>query len=138
MNNSLVSIIVPVYKVEKFLEKCIVSIINQSYPYLEIILVDDGSPDNCPIICDDFAKKDSRIIVIHQENLGLPKARESGFLKSTGDYIYFVDSDDYIETDCIKILIEHAHMSNADIVVAGIKNISDDGILLIPRLKANV
>lgn len=138
MNSSLVSIIVPVYKVEKFLEKCIVSIINQSYPYLEIILVDDGSPDNCPKICDDFAKLDSRIKVIHQDNLGLPKARRSGYEISTGAYIFFVDSDDFIETDCIKILIEHANKSKADIVVAGIKNVSNDGVFIVSRLKPNI
>lgn len=138
MNDSLVSIIVPVYKVERFLEKCVLSLLNQSYPHLEIILVDDGSPDNCPKMCDDFANLDPRIKVIHQDNLGLPKARKSGYEISTGDYIFFVDSDDYIEKDCIKILIDHAHKSGADIVVAGINNVSENGIFVIPRLKPKI
>ena len=139
MNNlPLVSIIVPVFKVETFIEKCINSIITQSYDNLEIILVDDGSPDNCPIICDDFAKKDSRIIVIHQENMGLPKARESGFLKSTGDYIYFVDSDDFIHKDNIKILVDHALANNVDITIAGIYFVEGNLLNSKPRLKPGI
>lgn len=139
MNNlPLVSIIVPVFKVETFIERCINSIITQSYDNLEIILVDDGSPDNCPIICDNFAKKDSRIIVIHQENMGLPKARESGFLKSTGDYIYFVDSDDYIHKDNIKILIDHALANNVDITIAGIYFVEGNQLNTKPRLKPGI
>lgn len=133
-----VSIIVPVYKVEPFLEKCAWSIINQTYHNLEIILVDDGSPDQCPQICDELVQKDSRIIVIHQKNKGLPKARRSGYNISSGSYIFFVDSDDYLEKDTIKILVEHALKNKVDIVVAGINNVFNNNKLSIPRLKPGV
>lgn len=112
----LVSIIVPVYKVEKYLHICIDSIINQSYTKLEIILVDDGSPDNCGKVCDEYAKQDKRIKVIHKCNGGLSSARNAGLDIANGDYIYFVDSDDYIDTklveDNLNLAIEH----NADMV----------------------
>lgn len=94
--NELISIIVPVYKVEKYLDKCIASIVNQTYKNLEIILVDDGSPDNCPEICDKWAEKDSRIRVIHQSNMGGGAARNTALDTATGSLIGFVDSDDYI------------------------------------------
>lgn len=136
-NSPLVSIIVPVYKVEPFLEKCVLSIVNQSYPNIEIILVDDGSPDNCPEICDNLAQTDKRISVIHQNNMGLPYARRSGFNVSHGDYIYFVDSDDYIDKDCIMILVTHAQESNADITLSGIYNVNvqENRTFVIPRIK---
>lgn len=92
----LFSIIVPVYKVEKFLADCIESIIRQSYRDFELILVDDGSPDCCPLICDEYAKRDNRIIVIHQSNRGVSAARNAGLCAATGDYIVFVDSDDLL------------------------------------------
>ena len=91
MNRSeLISIIVPVYKVEKYLDKCVESIVEQTYKNLEIILVDDGSPDNCPAMCDEWAKKDSRIKVIHKKNGGLSSARNSGLDGCTGDYFWTV------------------------------------------------
>lgn len=96
MECPLISVIVPVYNVEKYLDRCIESIVNQTYKNLEIILIDDGSPDNCPQMCDDWEKKDSRIIVIHLENGGAGKARNAGLKICTGDYISFVDSDDCI------------------------------------------
>lgn len=99
MNKMLFSIIIPVYKVEKYLSKCVESIINQTYKDIEIILVDDGSPDKCPAICDEYVTKDSRIKVIHKENGGLSDARNCGLDAAKGDYIIFVDSDDYIELD---------------------------------------
>ena len=99
MNNELISIIVPVYKVEKYLEKCVKSIIGQTYKNLEIILVDDGSPDNCGKLCDEFAALDNRIKVYHKENGGLSDARNYGVEKATGKYIGFVDSDDYIHEE---------------------------------------
>ena len=92
-----ISIIVPVYKVEQYLKKCIESLINQTYNKLEILLIDDGSPDNCGAICDEYAKNDSRIIVVHKENGGLSDARNVGLEIATGEYVMFVDSDDYIE-----------------------------------------
>ena len=95
----LISVIVPVYKVEPYLRRCIDSIRNQTYTNLEIILVDDGSPDNCGHICDEYAQKDKRILVIHQENGGLSAARNSGLARCTGAYIGFVDSDDCIHPE---------------------------------------
>ena len=99
-----ISIIVPIYNVEKYLDECLNSIVNQSYTNLEIVLVDDGSPDNCPKMCDEWAKKDNRIIVIHKENGGLSDARNAGLNAITGDYFVFVDSDDFVHKDYIKIL----------------------------------
>ena len=96
MDNPLISVIVPVYNVEKYLDRCVESIVNQTYTNLEIILVDDGSPDNCPAMCDAWAERDNRIKVIHKENGGVSSARNIGIKAATGDYISFVDSDDYI------------------------------------------
>lgn len=92
-----VSIIVPIYNVERYLDKCITSLVNQTLQDIEIILVDDGSPDNCPSICDEWAKKDERIKVLHKQNEGLGMARNSGIDIATGEYITFCDSDDYVE-----------------------------------------
>ena len=126
----LISIVVPVYKVEKFLEKCIDSIINQTYKNLEIILVDDGSPDNCGKICDEYAKKDKRIKVIHQQNGGLSAARNTGITKATGKYISFIDSDDYIEKDYIELLYTTIKQSKADIAIGSHTVIYDTGTKL--------
>ena len=92
--NSLISVIVPVYKVEAYLDACVQSILDQSYPDLEIILVDDGSPDHCPQMCEAWAAQDARIRVIHKTNGGLSSARNAGLELCTGEYIAFVDSDD--------------------------------------------
>ena len=100
----LISVIVPVYKVEKYLDKCVQSIVDQTYRNLEIILVDDGSPDNCPAMCDAWAEKDDRIRVIHKENGGLSDARNAGMAIATGEYIGFVDSDDWIFDDFVRCL----------------------------------
>ena len=101
----LISVIVPVYKVEPYLDKCVSSIVNQTYRNLEIILVDDGSPDNCPAMCDAWAEKDSRIRVIHQKNKGSGAARNAGLDIAAGEYIGLVDSDDYIETHMYEHLL---------------------------------
>lgn len=114
---SKVSIIVPVYKVEKYLEKCVKSIQEQSYSDLEIILVDDGSPDCCGMLCDMYAKKDSRICVIHKENGGLSDARNAGIRKATGEYLLFVDSDDWIDKRLIEKIMQVAEKKKADIVM---------------------
>ena len=103
MNGSLVSVIVPVYKVEGYLDECIQSIISQTYTNLEIILVDDGSPDRCPKMCDEWAEKDSRIKVIHKVNGGLSSARNVGLDEASGDYISFVDSDQKYEIVVLKL-----------------------------------
>ena len=105
MNQPLVSIIVPIYKTERFLRKCVDSILSQTYNNLEIILVDDGSPDNCGQICDEYAKLDARIQVIHKQNAGLSEARNTGIDSAMGKYILFVDSDDYIENQTVEKLI---------------------------------
>ena len=102
----LISVIVPVYKAEKYLDKCVESIVNQTYANLEIILVDDGSPDNCPLICDEWASKDKRIHVIHQSNSGGGTARNSALDIAKGNYITFVDSDDYISPIMYEFLFQ--------------------------------
>ena len=91
---ALISVIIPVYKVEEYLDNCLSSVVEQTYKHLEIILVDDGSPDKCPIMCDQWASKDKRIKVIHKSNGGLSDARNAGLDVATGEYISFVDSDD--------------------------------------------
>ena len=98
----LVTVIVPVYNVEQYLERCVESIRNQSYKNLEIILVDDASPDESPKICDEYAEKDGRIKVIHKQNGGLGFARNSALEIASGDYVTFIDSDDYISEDHIE------------------------------------
>ena len=113
---SLVSVIVPIYKVEKYLNKCVDSIINQSYKNLEIILVDDGSPDKCGEICDKYAEKDSRVKVIHKENGGLSDARNAGIDIAKGDYLLFVDSDDWITSNICEVLIKNANDNLSDII----------------------
>ena len=113
----LISIIVPVYKVEKYLRRCVDSIINQTYKNLEIILVDDGSPDNCPAICDEYAKKDNRIKVIHKENGGVSSARNEGLKNATGDFICFVDSDDYVDNNYVEKLL-NGFSDDVDIVIS--------------------
>lgn len=117
MQKDLVSIIVPVYNVEKYLKQCIDSIINQTYINTEIILIDDGSTDNSGKICDDYAKKDNRIKVIHKKNEGISATRNRGIDEAYGEYISFVDSDDYIDKDMISILCEDIENNNADIAV---------------------
>lgn len=117
-NSTLVSIIVPVYGTEAYLPACIDSICNQTYKNLQIILVDDHSPDRCPEICDAYAEKDSRIMVIHQENKGVSGARNTGIHHATGEYIMFADSDDELYPDAVNVLLHDAYRYDADIVSA--------------------
>lgn len=131
--NTVVSIIVPVYKVEAYLEICIDSILQQTYPYLEILLVDDGSPDRCPAICDDYAGRDSRISVIHQENKGLSASRNTAMKKATGKYILFVDSDDVLLPDACARLVQCAENYSADFVAGHYVNVDESG-----RLKKDI
>ena len=112
-----ITVIIPVYNVEKYLDKCVQSVMNQTYTNLEIILVDDGSPDNCPKMCDDFAKGDSRIRVIHKQNGGLSDARNAGIDIATGEYLMFVDSDDYIAPTMVEKLYTALKTANADISI---------------------
>lgn len=120
-----ISVIVPVYNVEDYLEECIDSILNQTYSNLEIILVDDGSPDNCGQICDDYAKKDNRIKVIHKENGGLSDARNIGIENSIGKYITFIDSDDCVNKKYIEILYNQLINTKSDISVCSYKTFND-------------
>lgn len=106
MEHSLISVIVPIYKVQDYLDECIESIITQTYSNIEVILVDDGSPDRCPQMCDEWAKRDSRIRVVHKKNGGLSSARNAGIDVATGEYISFVDSDDFICKDTLQNLYE--------------------------------
>ena len=119
----LITVIIPIYKVEEYLEKCLDSVINQTYTNLEIILVDDGSPDNCGNICDKYAKKDERIKVIHKENGGLSDARNVGIKNANGKYITFVDSDDYITKDYVGYLYSLIKEYNVKLAICGIKTI---------------
>lgn len=119
MDKFLISIIVPVYKTEQYLDRCVESIVSQTYKNLEIILVDDDSPDNCPQMCDAWAEKDNRIKVLHIENKGVANARNQGLDVATGDFIGFVDSDDYIEPDMFETLLNNLTDNNADISLCG-------------------
>ncbi len=112
---ALITVIVPVYKTERYLDQCVQSIVNQTYPNLEIILVDDGSPDGCPQICDDWAAKDQRIRVIHKANGGSAQARNRGIAAATGEYISFIDSDDYISPLFFERLYHALDEINGDI-----------------------
>ena len=112
-----------------YLERCIESIVNQTYKNLEIILVDDGSPDHCPQICDEWGKKDSRVRVVHKVNAGLGMARNTGIEYATGKYICFFDSDDYVKTDTIEKTVGLAEKVNADIVTFGYSNVDNNGLV---------
>lgn len=111
-----ISVVVPVYNVEKYLDRCVESILVQTFQDFELILVDDGSPDNCPQMCDNWAERDSRIRVIHKENGGLPDARNYGINAACGEYITFVDSDDWVEKEFLETLYQGMIQNNADVV----------------------
>lgn len=140
METIKISVIVPVYKVpEEYLRKCIESILNQSLKELEIILVDDGSPDNCGNICDEYAKKDSRINVIHKENEGVSSARNIGISKARGKYISFVDSDDWIENDFYEKIFEYAIDNDVDIAISGfLKEINGKSHEVLKKEKSQI
>lgn len=125
-NMSLISVIVPIYRVEAYLEQCIRSIQNQTHTNLEIILVDDGSDDNCPKICDFYAKSDKRIKVIHKKNGGPDSARKAGILTATGKYVGYVDGDDWIEPEMYERLLEYADAYDVDIVESGVIDSSNN------------
>lgn len=121
----LISIIVPIYNVEEYLPKCVESILNQTYKNLEVILVDDGSPDNCLKICDEYAKMDNRIKVVHQENKGVAAARNTGLDIAKGELIGFIDPDDFIHERMYEILYSNMNREKADIAVCGIEHVSE-------------
>lgn len=123
MKDELISVIIPIYNVEKYIYRCLESVINQTYTNLEIILVDDESPDNCPQICDEYKQKDNRVTVIHKKNGGLSDARNTGINKCKGRYITFVDSDDWLPLNAIEILYYNLIKENADISSGNLKEI---------------
>ena len=137
VKEELLSIIVPVYNVEKYLNRCIESIVNQTYKTIEIILIDDGSSDNSSYLCDEWAKKDSRIKVVHKQNGGVSSARNQGIKVATGEYVQFVDSDDYLDVDfCKNIMSEYS--DDIDLVVSGFTIIDDSGNKKITKVEENI
>jgi len=125
----MISVVVPVYNVEKELPRCVESILNQSHADLELILVDDGSPDSCPAMCDSYGQADSRVKVVHKPNGGLSSARNAGLKCALGDYILFVDSDDYLELDACERLYASAVELDADIVAGEMNECRENGII---------
>lgn len=126
--SELISVIVPIYNVEKYLRRCVESVRNQSYTNLEIILVDDESPDNCPMICEEYRELDQRIIVIHQKNAGLSGARNAGIEIAKGEYLVFVDSDDFLAQDFVQVLYQAAKETNSDIAMCKYEYVKGDGL----------
>ena len=115
--NIKISVIVPVYRAEQYIVRCVDSILTQKFHDIELILVDDGSPDHCPEICDKYAQKDNRVKVIHQKNGGVAAARNAGLILAQGEYITFVDSDDFIEPDMYQSMIQVADQYDCDVVM---------------------
>ena len=139
-DNVMVSVIIPIYNVEKYLCQCVDSVLNQTYRELQIILVDDESPDGCGNICDEYKNKDSRIEVIHKKNGGLGMARNDGLKLAKGEYVIFLDSDDWIDTNHIAKLIEAAKDNDADLVIHGYRKCTDEGNVIeqTPLIKTGV
>lgn len=129
MTTPLISVIVPVYRVEEYLERCVKSILSQTYKNLEVILVDDGSPDQCPVICDACAEKDARVKVIHQENKGLSGARNAGIDAASGEYLAFVDSDDYVSPHFIEELYQLLQDTGCAIGQCRFSYVKGDGLV---------
>lgn len=123
----LISVIVPVYRAERFLPRCIDSLLRQTYPQLEILLIDDGSPDRCGEICDEYQRRDPRIRVMHQENCGVSETRNRGLQEARGELIYFLDSDDYLPDHALARLHQIMQEKDADIVIGGHSRIEPDG-----------
>lgn len=134
--NPMVSVVIPIYNVEKYLKNCIDSILNQSFKDFEIILVNDGSTDKSIEICNEYVKKDSRIILINKKNGGLSSARNAGLNVAKGKYISFIDPDDCISENYFNILVEKAENNNCDVIVSGYKTIPNN-IEIIPSYKLN-
>lgn len=126
-NQALISVIIPVYNVETYLRECVESVLKQTYQNFEIILVDDGSTDSSGNICDEYAGNDERICVIHQKNSGPSKTRNTGLENAAGEYIYFLDSDDYININALELLVNTAKSNDADLVFFDANSFSDDG-----------
>lgn len=133
-----ISVIVPVFKVERYLNECVTSIVNQTYDNLEIILVDDGSPDKCPQMCDEWADKDSRIKVVHKKNGGLSSARNAGMEHASGEFVMFVDSDDFIEQSMAYDLMQAQNDTHADVVCCEINRYKDGVYTLMDIFHSSV
>lgn len=127
MSSPFFSVIVPVYNVEKYLRKCVDSILSQSFMDFEVILIDDGSPDNCPTICDEYAKRDCRVKVIHKPNGGVSSARNAGLNAAIGEYITFVDSDDWIMSNMLEEFHKMLRNDYPDLAICGYESVDEDG-----------
>ena len=136
----LLSVIIPVYNVEPYLRRCVDSVLNQTYRNLEVILVDDGSPDGCGAICDEYVAKDSRVRVIHKANGGLSDARNAGMAQMTGEYLTFVDSDDWLDDQALEYLYQAMTESNADLVIGQNDRVEDGTgrVLQEPKKKTDL
>ena len=126
LEQPLISIIVPVYKVEKYLKRCVDSILTQTYQNMEVILVDDGSPDNCGAICDRYKETDNRVVVIHKKNGGLSDARNAAIPLAKGEYISFIDSDDWVSSYYVEHLYEAVAKCDADIGISWFENVFEE------------
>ena len=136
----MVTVVVPVYQTEAYLDRCVKSILDQTYRDLEVLLIDDGSPDRCPILCDQWAGRDGRVRVIHQENRGVGMARNTGIAHARGEYLCFVDSDDQIHPEMVEAALSCALAEQADVVIWGMMDVGRSGRILarkIPRLPRN-
>ncbi len=127
LQKDTISIIIAIYNVERYIRRCIQSVLDQTYSKLQIILVDDGSTDSCPLICDEFAKLDNRVVVIHQKNRGLSGARNSGVDNATGEYIAFIDGDDFVCADMYERLLCGMHAYDCDVIQTGYTHVREDG-----------
>lgn len=137
MEKYLATIIIPIYNVEDYLDRCLNSIINQTYENLEIILVDDGSTDHCPQMCDKWERQDSRIKVIHKANAGLGMARNTGIENANGEYLFFIDSDDYVSKSLVEKVMAIAEKTKAEMIAFGYCNVNKDGkvkLKFVPNL----
>ena len=134
----LISVIVPIFKVEQFLPRCVNSIRSQTYKNIEIILVDDGSPDRCPEMCDTYAQMDTRIQVIHKKNGGLSDARNAGIEKAKGNYLCFVDSDDYIQPTMLEAMLTEAQKNDVSLVIANLKVVDEKGYRVFERKQSPI
>lgn len=130
MDQPKVTVVIPIYNVEKYLDRCVESIVSQTYENLEIILVDDGSPDRCPQMCDEWAKRDSRITVIHKTNAGLGMARNTGIDNAHGKYVCFFDSDDYVDRTTVEKCVKNAEEYRSDVVIFGRNDVYEDGSIV--------
>lgn len=133
----MISIIVPIYNVEKYLRRCIDSILGQTYRDLEVILVDDGSPDGCGVICDAYAEKDARVTAIHQKNAGVSAARNAGLACARGEWIGFVDPDDFIVPNMYQEMLDAINVTGAELAVCGYNYVDEDGKVDQRRLYVN-